>query len=236
MYQTTLPAPARSWVLTLALTAASLLIGAPADAADPGEPEPKAEAEQAETSDYSPYFTGAFVEYALRGGASLATKAPYDGWHLDVGVRHSFPMLIGDLRLAYRFDRLTPTDESTPGAIDQHGLGAYLAIHPGYLLLLGNDWLSYTLASVFVELGAGARASVLERADDGSYETGFGPFTSLGAGVDMPLWDPDGGHAPWLNLVYRWHIADFDGARETYDIDMHVLQVGVGWRINGLLF
>lgn len=236
MYETTPLFAARRWLLALALIASSLLLGAPADAADPVEPAPEAPEEQTEDSDYSPYFTGAFVEYALRGGASLATDAPYDGWHMDIGMRHSFPMLIGDLRVAYRFDRLTPSDESAPGAIDQHGLGAYLAIHPGYLLLLGNDWLSYTLASVFLELGAGAQASVLNRADDDSYETGFGPFTSLGAGVDMPLWDADGGHAPWLNIVYRWHIADFDGARETHDIDMHILQVGLGWRINGLLF
>jgi hypothetical protein len=187
-------------------------------------------------SGYSPYYTGAFVEYAMRAGPNFATSAAYEGWHLDLGVRHSFPMLIGDFRLAYRFDRLTETDGSTPGPIDSHNLGGHLALHPAYLLLLGNDWLSYTLASLYLELGAGAKFDVLDSRATGDFESHFGPWVSLGGGLDIPLWDVDKGYAPWLNIVYRWHVADFDGDVETYDLNMHLVQVGLGWRINGLLF
>lgn len=184
--------------------------------------------------DYSPYYNGAFVEYSVRGGASLATEAPYDGWNVDVGARHSFPMLLGDFRLAYRFDNFG--DASASGKLEQHNVGGYLAIHPLYLVLLGSDWLSYSIASLYAEVGGGAQMAILKPDGDGDYRTHFGPFVSLGVGLDIPLSDPDVGYAPWLNLVYRWHVADFDGAVETYDIDMHLLQVGVGWRINGLLF
>jgi hypothetical protein len=172
----------------------------------------------------------------VRGGASLASQAAYDGWHIDAGVRHSFPMLLGDFRVAYRFDNLSEADALAPGPIQQHSVGGYLALHPAYLLMLGNDWLSYTLASIHLEIGGGARLGVLERTDEDVFETGFGPFVSIGGGFDMPLADPDSGASPWLNVVYRWHVADFDGAVETYDIDMHVVQVGLGWRINGLMF
>lgn len=189
-----------------------------------------------EERNYSRFFTGAFTEYSLRLGLSRPTDADYDGWHLDAGFRHSFPFLVGDTRLAYRFDRLTPKDgaDDLDGQLDQHGLGAYLALHPGFLFLLGNDWLAYTLASIYGEVGAGGQMGVLEVGDD--YETGFAPFVSVGAGVDIPLWNADAGDVPWLNLTYRWHKADFGDSSESLEVDMHLWQIGVGWRINGLLY
>ena len=214
-------------LLTAAIVASFVFLAAgPVSAQDASEKN--------EHSEYSDYYTGAFVEYSVRGGASLATDAAYDGWHIDAGVRHSFPMLIGDFRIAYRYDRLSAGPSAGP--LEQHGLGGYLAFHPAYLLMLGSDWLSYTLSSIHLELGGGAKFGVLEPADGGDFETGLGPFVSVGGGFDVPLGDPDTGAAPWLNFVYRWHVADFDGEVETFDLDMHVLQVGLGWRINGLLF
>jgi hypothetical protein len=242
----------RSWFATLAVVTSLIVLAClvsiePAMAQDSGRakgeavPDLEEASEGAETPEYSDYFTGAFVEYSVRGGASLASEADYDGWHIDAGVRHSFPMLLGDFRVAYRFDNLSEggagnPNALAPGPIEQHSVGGYLALHPAYLLMLGSDWLSYTLASIHLELGGGVRLGVLERVVDGEFEMGVGPFVSIGGGFDMPLADPDSGAAPWLNFVYRWHVADFDGAVETYDIDMHVVQVGLGWRINGLMF
>jgi hypothetical protein len=215
--------------------------GATSDAA--GSPD----AHDETAREYSRQYIGAFVEYSARAGASIATDAPYSGWNLDIGMRHSFPVLLGDFRVAYRYDHLTPTDAAPENLADdvallgQHSLGGFLAIHPGYLLLLGSDQLSYTLASLHAEIGFGAQYSVFEPSraalDAGAdYRTNIAPFVSLGVGLGIPLLDPDVGHAPWLHLVYRWHVADFDGDIETFDLDMHLLQLGLGWRINGLLF
>lgn len=211
----------------LASLACLLMLGtSPASAGDaPEAPEPE----------YSQYYTGAFHEYSMRGGLTLPANSDYRGWHVDIGVRHSFPFLIGDFRVAYQFDRLE-SDEASQGPLDQHGLGGYLAIHPGYLLLLGSDWLSYTLASVHLELGGGAKMGVVQNLEAGDFETGLGPFVSIGGGFDVPLGDPDTGAAPWLNFVYHWQVADFDDRVETFDLDSHVVQIGLGWRINGLLF
>lgn len=208
---------------------------------------------QAPDRNYSQGYTGAFVEYSIRTGLSIPTEAPYSGWNFDVGMRHSFPALLGDFRVAYRFDRLhgdagellNPQDPAEilrqPGMIDQHSLGGYLAIHPAYLLLLGNSKLAYSLASVHLELGFGAQYALLEptsaQRDLGEdYRSHVGPFVSLGGGFSVPLTNPDVGYAPWLHFVYRWHVADFNGEIDTFDINMHVVQIGLGWRINGLLY
>ncbi len=223
----------------LAIVVAALSCAGAAHADPKPASSKQANSSQASTDsprEYSRYYTGAFVEYSVRGGASLATEAPYKGWNIDVGARQSFPMLVGDFRVAYRYDHLTGTGANTPGPMEQHSLGGYVCFHPLYLLMLGSDWLSYTVASLYAEFGGGAQIGVLNRPDTGDYQTHVGPFVSLGVGLDMPLADPDVGYAPWLNIVYRWHVADFDGKVETFDIDMNVLQVGIGWRINGLLY
>jgi hypothetical protein len=188
------------------------------------------------TREYSQYYTGAFHEYSMRGGLTLPSNTDYSGWHLDIGIRHSFPFLVGDFRVAYQFDRLDADTDADLGQLEQHAVGGYLAVHPGYLLLLGSDWLGYTLSSVHLELGGGAQMGVLENPATEDFETGFGPFVSIGGGFDVPLADPDNGAAPWLNFIYRWRVADFDGEVETFDLDTHLVQVGLGWRINGLLF
>ena len=192
--------------------------------------------EQGTSEDYSQYYTGAFSEYSVRAGANFNAENAYDGWSLDLGFRHSFPMQVGDVRLAYQYDVLGEEADSLPGPIEQHNVGAYLAIHPAYLLLLGSDWLSYTVGSIYAEIGVGAQFGALERRSDGVFETDVGPFVTFGGGLDVPLWDPDVGQAPWLNIVYRYHVADFDRPSQTYDVDLHSVMVGVGWRINGLLF
>lgn len=242
------------------ILAALLFLGAALSAPDPAraaEPEddtlPDIVAFDDTDRNYSKGYIGAFTEYSVRSGLSIATEAPYKGWNLDLGFRHSFPMLLGDFRLGYRVDMLSPTDTSTPeahdtdailakpGPMQTHSVGGYLAIHPGYLLLLGNDKLAYTLASLHAEIGFGMRYAILEPTDqqkelDVDYQSDLGPFVSLGVGLSIPILNPDEGYAPWLHLLYRWHVADFDGNIDTFDVNMHILQIGLGWRINGLLF
>lgn len=205
--------------------------------------------ETVEKRDYSKQYNGSYVEYSLRGGASLSSNTDYSGWNIDAGMRHSFPAMLGDFRVAYRYDHLTPKKAASERRNDMgqltesplfenHSVGGYLGIHPGYLLLLGNSRLAYTLASVHVELGVGAEYSVVapSEASGGDSRGNLAPFVSFGAGFNIPITSPDVGYAPWIHFLYRWHISDFNGDVETFDVNMHILQIGLGWRINGLLF
>jgi hypothetical protein len=167
---------------------------------------------QAQDVAYTPNFNGSFWDVSARAGLNNGTT---DGWAADVGLRQSFPMHLGDTRLSYRHDELDL------GSTDQIHLG--FGLHPLYVVLLGSDWLSYVIASLYLELGAGV--NIVE----GAY-----PAWTLGAGMDIPLSDPDLGMAPWINLVYRyeWTTAQI----QTADIDRHTFFVGLAWRVSGLLW
>ena len=166
---------------------------------------------QAQDVAYTPYFNGSFWDVSARGGLDHNV----DGWAVDVGLRQSFPMHLGDTRLSYRHDELEL------GSSDQIHLG--FGLHPLYVVLLGSDWLSYVIASFYVELGAGVNIS------DGPH-----PAWTLGTGMDIPLSDPDLGMAPWINVLYRyeWTTAQIKSA----DIDRHTVFVGLAWRVSGLLW
>lgn len=194
--------------------------------------------EDPQPSRYSDFFTGAFHEYSIRGALTGGPKTPYDGWSLDFGIRHSFPMLLGDTRLSYRFDSLTSDRDSLPDTLEQHVFGVHVALHPLYLVLLGSDWLGYTISSLYFEIGGGLRYDILDaRESRGEYEHDLGLFGSIGGGFDIPLSDPDKGQAPWLNAVYRYEYGRFERPTgESIRLRRHGVFLGLGWRINGLLF
>ena len=185
---------------------------------------------------YSRYYTGAFYEVGARALRSAAGDSQFGGWGWDAGLRASFPMYLGDLRLAYRFDALQAERDGV-AAIDQHSVGLTLAIHPLFLFLLGSDWPSYVVASTYLEVGAGGQWASLVRALGQAPVDDEGFWWSLGVGVDLPLWDPDVGYAPWLTVLYRNHRGDFDVSdEEAVSLSLHALIVGLAWRINGLPF
>src|SRR5690554_2318626 len=207
------------------------------------------DAELGAERDYSKQYNGSFYEYSARGGLSLSSNTEYSGWNIDAGMRHVFPALLGDFRVAYRYDHLTPNKaagekRNSAGQLthsplmQNHSVGGYLGIHPGYLLLLGNSRLAYTLASLHAEIGFGAEYSIVEpsEAKGGESQGKLAPFVSVGVGLNIPITNADVGYAPWIHLQYRWHVSDFNGDVETFDVNMHILQIGLGWRVNGLLF
>jgi len=168
-----------------------------------------------ESRNYSPYYNGSFVEVSVRG--AHVSNADVNTWGLDVGFRHSFPMLLLDSRLSWRLDWMTPGSRH----VLHYGFGA----HPLYMFLLGNSWLAYTISSLYLELGAGLEIHDYQ-------ETDLGLALTIGGGLDIPLWDADAGHAPWLNLLYRYHVSTLTPVGE----DTHLIFIGLAWRRNGLLF
>lgn len=164
-----------------------------------------------EKPDYSPYFNGSFWDVSARGGVSTLA----DGWSLDAGVRQSFPMYLGDTRLSYR------RDFYTGGEVDNVHVG--FGLHPLYVVLLGSDWLSYVVASFYAEVGGGV--SIVE---------GVHPAWNVGVGIDLPLWDPDEGMAPWINVLYRYEWTTATLGDST--LDRGTGFIGLAWRVNGLFF
>lgn len=167
-----------------------------------------------ESPDYSPYYNGSFVEFSVRG-AHIEGEQTAQG--IDVGLRHSFPMLLLDSRLSWRGDWMA--------AGIRHNAHFGFGLHPLYIVLLGNSWLAYTISSVYLELGAGLEVHDYNPTD-------LGMALTIGGGLDIPLWDADAGHSPWLNLLYRYHASTFSDVGD----DSHLFFVGLAWRRNGLLF
>ncbi len=203
----------------VAATLVMSLIASSAQAEEPSE-EP--------TEAYSDAYNGSFVEWSVRGAP---TTAPGTAWAVDAGIRQAFPFLLGDTRLAYRYDRSVPEGYER---IETHEIGVWGAIHPLYLLILGSDWISYVASSIYLELGLGGHFAIGTLPE--SNETDLGFTWSVGAGLDIPLSDPDNGWAPWLNLLYRYRGADFDGGLGEVELGAHAVFVGLGIRRNGLLF
>ena len=174
---------------------------------------------------YSPFFQGMFTEVGARyGRLSLPQTASFEADTFGAHLRFAFPMSVGDLRLAYNLQRITPTQRA-------HLLGLHLAIHPLYLLMLGSDWISYVLGAIYVDAGLGPQYTRLLDSPDSSSTS---LMLSLGAGVDIPLFSTRHGQAPWLNLSYQRQ-----SARYPLDNDRacsHQLHVGLAWRWNRLPF
>lgn len=193
-------------------------------------------------SAYGDSFNGTFSALEARYGFTQVGGNDYGGYSLDVGARMSFPMYVGDLRLSYRYDDLShPSGAKDLGALSSHSVITSFALHPLYLVLLGNDWLSYTIASLYADVGLGMHLSWREPSGSGAAAGGdtFDPGFAWhwGAGLDVPLWDADAGQAPWLNLSYRNQRADFDlNDQQEISLSTHTFFVGLSWRFNRLLF
>ncbi|MEM1348987.1 MAG: hypothetical protein AAGI01_10550, partial [Myxococcota bacterium] len=178
---------------------------------------------------YSTAFQGSFTGVGARFSVA---RGGTRGSAVDVGARISFPFYLGDLRAAYHTQSLHP--EGATGRT--HGGHLSLAVHPLFLLMLGSDWLGYTLASVYVDAGAGAHVGrVLPTAQ--ARWRGRGATLHAGFGVDIPLLDPDRGHAPWLHLSWRAQRGRLRGpGDEEFSLHARSLHFGIAWRFNRLPF
>jgi len=178
---------------------------------------------------YSTRFNGSFTGVGARYGLARG-DAP--GRTLDVGARFAFPFYVGDVRAAYQ----TSGIESPSARARTHGGQLNLAFHPLFLVLLGSEWLGYTLASFYVDAGLGAHTGRVTPVE-GTPWRGRGVSFHAGLGIDIPLVDPDRGQGPWLNLSWRGQRGRLSGeADEEVRLDARTLHVGIAWRFNRLPF
>ncbi len=184
---------------------------------------------------YSSKFQGMFTEVGVRYGRTFAPHLS-KGQTLSAHTRFAFPMSIGDVRLAYTFNHLTPSSSQEASLTSQHQLGLHFAFHPLYLLMLGSNWLGYTLGAAYIDVGAGPQLANTSYAAHTS-QRDAGLFWSVGAGIDIPLWSPEHGQAPWLNLSYQRQNTRYTLQPDTSSrLHHHNLMVGLAWKWNRLPF
>ncbi len=179
-------------------------------------------------------FNGSFGEFFLRGGPLLASDGDAAaGWHGDAGFRNSFPFYLGDNRVAYGYGRYDVDDRP----VQIHGLHLSLNIHPFYLVLLSEGFVSHFLASLHLELGLGPRLGMWSNETNEPLRQ-FGLAWSVGGGFDLPITNPDMGKSLWLSANYRreWTTIGFEIDDGAHGVRDHRFFLGLAWRVNGMIW
>ncbi|RDV39301.1 hypothetical protein DV096_01625 [Bradymonadaceae bacterium TMQ3] len=171
-------------------------------------------------------FNGSFSEWSLRGSVNTTTSSFSSSLGGELAFRTSFPLYLGDTRLAYR---LSPLGDSEPGPV--HALHLALNLHPLYLTLLSEGLLSYFLASLHLELGFGPQLAV--GLNDGA---SFGLAGSLGAGFDLPITRANRGQGLWFTGTYRRTWTTLRSGPDQPRVHEHAVLLGLAWRTNGVIF
>lgn len=196
-----------------------------------GLPQNVAAAQEAEesskTGDEPKPFSGAFYGPEAHVGYGWSRSRGDSVGSATLGFRHAFVFLLGDSRLSYSFDAAVDADGP-----ERHGFWFHTCIHPAAAVILGSDWLAYTLSSPFFELGVGGLTYVDAVPEMTTPALGW----SLGGGLDIPLGNPDRGSSPWLHLLYRHRVDATNSNVPSAQPRADVVFIGVGWRLNGTLF
>lgn len=186
---------------------------------------------------YSDHWTGAYLGVEAVGGALWLTTrglGSEPGWLVGARLRANHVMSLGDFALEYRVAGHDTTADGVALDLTHHSVSLGVGLHPLFLLNLGNDWLSYTLASVYVQ--GGLALDILEvrlGAQPSASEVGFGYF--VGGGLDMPLTQTDAAASLWLGLGYRHHRVEVAAAPfDTRMMTAHGVLLSLSLRSPGL--
>ncbi len=207
----------------------------PTVSADPERAEGEDHAAQM-VADAPHPFNGSFAELSARTGPLISSIDDGSlGWTADLGFRNAFPLYLGANRLAYSYGRASIEDR----VVQLHGLHAALGLHPFYLALLSEGWLSHLLASMHLELGIGPRFVHLAAAgDETEAMSRWGLAGSVGGGFDLPLSSPNQGKSFWINILYHrtWSTVNFDTIEAGERLHDHRFFLGLAWRSNGTIW
>jgi hypothetical protein len=186
---------------------------------------------------YSAHWTGAYLGVeALSGPLWLTTRGLSDepGWLVGARLRANHVMSLLDASLEYRVAFHNTTADAVPVSITHHGVSLGFGLHPLFLLNLGNDWLSYALASMYLQGGLSLDfLSVALQDHPAASEAALGYF--VGGGLDLPLSPTDAPVSVWMGLSYRHHRVEVAAAPfNTRMMTSHGLLLSLSLRSPGL--
>jgi len=205
---------------------------------DPGEPGDAYYDTTVEHRRYSPNWTGAFVGGGLYFGLASANSDLIDGRPRTptLGGFLQFSSLnhVIDLSLGFHKHRYTSEISEVDATIHRNSLALTVALHPGFLGIIGGDRYSYSLANFAILIGPSVEWTNIQTAPHS--ERYRSPGWHVGAVAGTYLDSPNDGQSFWLEFMYRYNNTSGDHNStfiERRHIREHWLLLRLSFRVNG---
>jgi hypothetical protein len=133
---------------------------------------------------------------------------------------------LADVQISFVGSRYRAELEQGSFDVTRFSVGGEIHLHPLFLFTIRNTRVWYWLAGIYGSVGMDLDITQFE--DEGT-ELDFG--WHIGAGMDVPLTDPDAGSSLWLGLAYRLKFLEIlDPHGIAADFDEHMLLLTIGYR------
>ena len=186
---------------------------------------------------YSNEYTGAFIGLGLSGGPSYTSiQNLSSGWGINSGAHLRFNHVANmvDGQLSYSFGKYSLEHNKNNLDYTHHNLVLSAGFHPLFFLILGNNRYNFTLASIYLQVGASAE---YHKIDLSNYPAEWAFGFHIGFGFDIPLDDPNDGGGFWFGVNYRFNSSKLDQHPSgTRRISEHLFLLRITYRHNGLIF
>lgn len=134
--------------------------------------------------------------------------------------------------LASTYEAVAP-DGNGRLRVQRLSLGGEIHLHPLLTTILKNTTLWYILAGCYGSIGIDLDLTFEPDADEPTMALGW----HIGAGLDIPLGDPNGGWGLWLGLSYKLRFLEAETSIEDLsEFDEHIMLLTFGYRNNDLNF
>ena len=185
------------------------------------------------------FYNGTFL--AVEGHATLGLLTNRGGTYEmgfggEVTGRVSILMHLFDAVSGYRFTSYGFTTDGSDVDLQQHSLYAAIRLHPMFMVLLTQSYLSYILSSAYLDVGATLNVTDWSTPEEDDTEWGLG--VRIGLGLDFPLTIPDGDGSLWFGVGYERSFLNKLENRNApiRDINEHIFQARLSYRFHNLRF
>ncbi|MEC8023089.1 MAG: hypothetical protein VX223_04095, partial [Myxococcota bacterium] len=194
----------------------------------------------ADKSDVGTQYNGGFIAPGLFAGIEVLGASDWDrriGWVTGVYARTASVMSVFDVQLEYSVTGHVLAEGPVRADMVRHSLSSSVNLHPFFLRLIAADYASRVLSAMYLQLGLSAEIMDL-RSDDSRFDRNDVAFSlHWGAGVDVPLGNPNGHGTFWLGVNWRWKFVYLDPKFYGHDdTDAHQLVLVLTYRFNNTSF
>jgi hypothetical protein len=213
----------------------ALAISAVVPATARADEDDDVEVQESDTTRYQ----GAYWGLQVHTGAlyrMFARSGDLPGPLFGASARLASVLSIADLQLAALggYYRASASD-GTQADIGRVSVGLELHGHPLFITILQNEPLWYWVAGLYGTLGVDFELTTISAGGEPRVEADFG--WHLGAGMDIPLNDPNQGWGLWLGLGYALKFLHVDtGLPGLGNFNEHTFVVTLAYRNNDILF